>query len=194
MTTYHLFALPFSAKCRHSPPHCAVTSATRRPHTKKYQGEERGKSYGHTSVLDFEWQTLPSAQPHKKNNVTYGPRILFSSTPNPPSSKMSLRHARTGSAKCCGAVRRVFIIAPLRNNGKHVTDKHSTWDTQAVKIVYSILRNHPIEDLFRLSSSRAAQSIEIKKNGGAVAYSQPLRRFLPHRDVRRGMQHMRDET
>jgi hypothetical protein len=83
--------------------------------------------------------------------------FCLSSTPNPPS------HARTGSTKFCGAVRRVFIIAPLRNNGKHVTDKHSTWETQAVKTAYSILRNHPIQDLFRLSSSGAAQSIEIIK-------------------------------
>ena len=75
---------------------------------------------------------------------------------------MSPSYARTGSAKCCGAVRRFFIIAPLRNNGKYVTGKYSTWEIQAVKIGY-ILRNILIQDLFRLSSSRAAQSIEIIK-------------------------------
>lgn len=88
--------------------------------------------------------------------------FCLSSTSNQPGSKMSSSHAQTGSAKYCGAVGRFFITAPLTNNGKHVTGMHSTWEIQAVKMVY-ILRNHPIQDLFGLSSSRPAQSIEIIK-------------------------------
>jgi hypothetical protein len=77
--------------------------------------------------------------PHKKNNVTYDQRILFSPTPNPSSRTMSPSHA-----KCCGAVRRFFIITPLRGekNGKHVTDKHCIWEMEAVKTV-----DYPIQDL-----------------------------------------------
>ena len=61
--------------------------------------------------------------------------FCFSPTPNPPAVQC---HQATQKA-----VWQFFIIAPLRKNWKHVTDKHCIWEMQTVKTVY-----HPIQDLF----------------------------------------------